>query len=65
MDVQEKFVCEHKELLNLILSTVQDLRERGDYNQLSLLSAALAGVASGLMDEVQAVIEGINGALKQ
>lgn len=65
MDAQRKFMQEHKELLNSILSTVQDLRERGDYNQLSLLSAALAGVASGLMDKVQAVIEGINGALKQ
>ncbi len=56
---------EHKELLNLILSTVQELRERGDYNQLTLLSAALAGVASGLMDEVNAVLEGINRELKQ
>jgi len=65
MNVQERFVCEHKELLNSILSTVQDLRERGDYNQLSLLSAALAGVASALMDEVQAVLEGINRELKQ
>lgn len=65
MDAQRRFMQEHKELLNFILSTAQELRERGDYNQLSLLSAALAGVASGLMDEVQAVIEGINGALKQ
>lgn len=57
MDVQEKFVCEHKELLNLILSTVQDLRERGDYNQIALLSAALAGTASALMDECNVVME--------
>ncbi len=65
MDAQQRFMREHKELLNLILSTVQELRERGDYNQLTLLSAALAGVASGLMDEVNAVLEGINRELKQ
>lgn len=65
MDVQEKFVCEHKELLNLILSTVRKLREEGDYNQIALLSAALAGVASGLMDEVTAVLKGLNRELKQ
>lgn len=65
MDPQQRFMQEHKELLNFILSTVQELRERGDYNQLSLLSAALAGVASGLMDEVNAVLEGINAELKQ
>ena len=65
MDVQEKFVCEHKELLNLILSTVRKLREEGDYNQIVLLSAALAGVASGLMDEVTAVLKGLNRELKQ
>jgi len=57
--------CEHKELLNLILSTVRKLRDEGDYNSLTLLSAALAGVASGLMDEVNLVLEGINRELKQ
>lgn len=56
MDVQEKFV---------ILSTVRKLRDEGDYNSLTLLSAALAGVASGLMDEVNLVLEGINRELKQ
>lgn len=65
MDAQQRFMREHKELLNDILSTVQDLRERGDYNQLTLLSAALAGVASGLLDEATAVLEGINRELKQ
>ena len=65
MDVQEKFVCEHKELLNLILSTVRKLRDEGDYNSLTLLSAALAGVASGLMDEATAVLKGLNRELKQ
>lgn len=44
---------------------MQRLREKGDYNQLALLSAALAGVASGLMDEATAVLEGINRELKQ
>ena len=57
MDAQQRFMREHKELLNLILSTVQELRERGDYNQLALLSAALAGTASALMDECNAVME--------
>ena len=65
MDAQQRFMQEHKELLNLILSTVQRLRGEGDYNSLALLSAALAGVASGLMDECNAVLEGINRELKQ
>ena len=65
MNTQERFMREHKELLNDILSTAQRLREEGDYNSLSLLSAALAGVASALMDEVNAVLEGINRELKQ
>ena len=56
---------EHKELFNDILSTVQRLRAEGDYNSISLLSAALAGVASALMDECVAVVEGINRELKQ
>ena len=65
MNTQERFMQEHKELFNDILSTVQRLRAEGDYNSISLLSAALAGVASALMDEVQAVLEGINRELKQ
>ena len=65
MNTQERFMREHKELLNDILSTAQRLREEGDYNSLSLLSAALAGVASALMDEVNGVLEGINRELKQ
>jgi hypothetical protein len=65
MDAQRRFLREHKELIDNILGTAQELRERGDYNQLTLLSAALAGVASGLMDEVNAVLEGINAELKQ
>jgi len=65
MDVQEKFVCEHKELLNLILSTVRKLRDEGDYNSLTLLSAALAGVASALMDEIKEILAEINRQVKQ
>ena len=65
MNAQQRFFREHKELINNILATAQEMRERGDYNQLALLSAALAGVASGLMDEVKAVLEGINRELKQ
>lgn len=65
MDAQERFMREHRELLNSVLLAVQRLREKGDYNQLALLSAALAGVASGLMDEVNLVLEGINRELKQ
>lgn len=65
MNAQHRFFREHKELINNILATAQEMRERGDYNQLALLSAALAGVASGLMDEVKAVLEGINRELKQ
>jgi len=63
MDVQEKFVCEHKELLNLILSTVRKLRDEGDYNSIALLSAALAGTASALMEECNAVMAEINREL--
>lgn len=65
MDAQQRFMRENKELLNDILSTVQRLRAEGDYNSLSLLSAALAGVASALMDECNAVLECINRELKQ
>ncbi len=65
MNAQQRFFREHKELINNILATAQEMRERGDYNSLALLSAALAGVASGLMDEVKAVLEGINRELKQ
>jgi len=65
MSTEEIFVSEHKELLNRILATVQALRERADYGQLAILSAALAGVAAALMDEVNAMLEGINSAPKQ
>jgi len=65
MNRQERFTKEHQGLLQMILSTVNKLREEGDYNSLSLLSAALAGTASALMDECVAVVEGINRELKQ
>ena len=65
MNAQEKFMKEHQDLLQMIYSTVNKLRDEGDYNSLALLSAALAGVASGLMDEVNLVLEGINRELKQ
>ena len=65
MNAQERFMKEHQELLQMILSTVNKLRDEGDYNSLALLSAALAGVASALMDECNAVLEGINRELKQ
>ncbi len=63
MDAQQRFMREHKELLNLIISTVQELRERGDYNSIALLSAALAGTASALMEECNAVMAEINREL--
>jgi hypothetical protein len=60
---EQRFMKEHQDLLQMILSTVQKLRGEGDYNSLALLSAALAGVASGLMDECNAVLVGLNGEL--
>jgi len=65
MDAQERFMREHRELLNSVLLAVQRLREKGDYNQLALLSAALAGVASALMDEGKALLEGLGAETKQ
>ena len=65
MNAQEKFMKEHQDLLQMIYSTVNKLRDEGDYNSLALLSAALAGVSSGLMDEIKEILAEINRQVRQ